>query len=144
MFQRWSLAEKLLGGEVAQTIEYRITGVGRMFTIAGEDGTAQGLFCTQQMLVNNLLEVLIESMAGDVRFDVADISIQNREGSPTQVTYSDGLGSHQLCCDYIVGCDVDRGVNRASIPDGVLTTYSMNSEMRGWRFWPTCHATDQP
>ena len=124
MFQRWGLADKLLGGEVAQTIEYRLNGIGRVFTIAGEDGAAQGLFCTQQMLVNNLLKVLIDGMAGDVRFGAEDVTIQNMEGLPTQVIYSDASGSHKIRCDYIVGCDADRGVSRASIPEGVLTTYS--------------------
>lgn len=121
MFERWGLAEKLLAGPVAQTIDYRTDGVSRLFHITGDDAS-EGRFCTQQMLVNNLLRVLIDEMGGDVRFAVSDVTIQNEEGTLPQVNYTDANGAHQIACDYIAGCDADRGVSRASIPDGVLTT----------------------
>ncbi len=123
MFERWGLADRLLGGPVAQTIDYRINGLSRVFE-AVADGGSQGRFCTQQMLVNNLLRELIDVMAGDVRFGATDVTIQNDEGQPPRVAYRDGSGSHALVCDYIVGCDAEHGVSRASIPDGVLTRYS--------------------
>lgn len=121
MFERWELADKLLGGPVAETIEYRVNGTARVFT-GEQDGSSPSRFCTQQMLVNNLLEELIDSRNGDVRFEVADVSIENEEGRRPRVGYSDGSGRHELACDFIVGCDADRGVSRASIPEGVLTT----------------------
>ena len=121
MFERWGLAEKLLAGPVAQTIDYRTDGVSRIFNMTGDD-TSEGRFCTQQMLVNNLLRVLIDEMGGDVRFEASDVTIQNEEGLPAQVNYTDAKGKHQITCDYIAGCDADRGISRASIPDGVLTT----------------------
>ena len=120
-FERWGLADRLLAGPVAQTIDYRTNGVSRVFEISGDDGS-EGRFCTQQMLVNNLLRVLIDEMGGDVRFDVGDVSIRNEEGARAQVGYTDAGGDHAIDCDYIAGCDADRGVSRASIPDGVLTT----------------------
>jgi p-hydroxybenzoate 3-monooxygenase len=123
MFERWGLADTLLGGPVAQTIDYRINGSGRIFDTSG-DGGSQGRFCTQQMLVNNLLRELVDVAAGDVRFGVSNVTIQNDEDSPPRVSYADASGSHALVCDYIVGCDGDRGVSRSSIPDGVLTRFS--------------------
>ena len=123
MFERWGLADKLLSGPVAQTIDYRLNGAGRVFEVVGEDGSP-GRFCTQQMLVGNLLRELIDVMVGNVRFDVADIVIQNEENQRPRISYSDASGSHELVCDYIVGCDGDRGVSRSSIPQGVLTKYS--------------------
>ena len=123
MFERWGLADKLLGGPVAMTIDYRINGTSRVFEVVGDDGS-EGRFCTQQMLVNKLLRELIDGMAGDVRFGVGDVTIQNEGNGLTGVSYSDASGSHQLVSDYIVGCDADRGVSRTSIPSGVLTTYS--------------------
>ena len=123
MFERWELADKLLAGPVAQTIEYRVNGVGRVFEVAGDEGS-EGRFCTQQMLVNNLLRVLIDEMGGDVRFKVADVSLKNEQGQRPQVSYSDGSGHHAIVCETIVGCDADRGVSRASIPQGVVTTYT--------------------
>ena len=123
MFERWGLADTLLGGPVAQTIDYRINGVSHIFEILPDDGS-EGRFCTQQILVNNLLRELIDVRVGDVRFEVMDITITNEQGSPVQVRYADASGSHQLNCQYIVGCDADRGVSRSSIPPGILTRYS--------------------
>ncbi len=122
MFERWGLADKLLGGPVAQTIDYRLNGASRVFEIAPDDGS-EGRFCTQQMLVTNLLKELIDVMTGDVRFHVADVAIENDEGSRPRVRYSDASGAHELVCDHVVGCDGDRGISRRSIPEGVLTTY---------------------
>jgi p-hydroxybenzoate 3-monooxygenase len=123
MFERWGLADKLLAGPIASTVEYRLNGVGRTFEIVGDDGS-QSRFCTQQMLVNNLLRELIDEMAGDVHFEVRNIVIQNEEDARPKVTYTDEDGVHELVCDYIAGCDADHGVSRASIPDGVITTYT--------------------
>jgi len=123
MFEHWGLAEKLLGGPVAQTIDYRLNGASRVFTLAEEDGSPSR-FCTQQMLVNNLFRELIDNRSGDVRFNVSDIRIQNEEDTRPQVTFSDANGPSTLLCDYIVGCDGDRGISRASIPHGVITTYT--------------------
>jgi p-hydroxybenzoate 3-monooxygenase len=121
MFERLGLAEKLLAGPVAQTIDYRTDGVSRIFKIIGDDAS-EGRFCTQQMLVNNLLRVLIGEMGGEVRFAVSDVTVHNQEGTEPQVSYTDSNGAHEIACNYIAGCDADRGVSRASIPDGVLTT----------------------
>jgi len=123
MFERWGLADQLLAGPVAQTIDYRINGQSRIFEIAGGGGS-EGRFCTQQMLVNNLLRELIDNMGGDVRWNADEVAIQNDKWGQTKVTYLDVHGTHELICDYIAGCDADRGISRASIPDGVLTKYS--------------------
>ena len=123
MFEQWDLADKLLAGPVAMTIDYRLNGSGRIFNTVGEGGSP-GRFCTQQMHVSNLIRELIDNMTGDVRFDVTDVAICNEESRRPQVTWSDARGSHVLVCDYIVGCDADRGVSRASIPDGILTKFS--------------------
>ena len=123
MFERWGLADQLLAGPVATTIDYRVNGVGRVFDAAAE-GRKPSRFCRQQMLVNNLLHQLIDVMAGDVRFEVTGVTVRNDEESRPSVGFCDQGGAHELECDYIVGCDGDRGVSRASIPDGALTRYS--------------------
>lgn len=123
MFERRGLADALLGGPVAQTIDYRINGASRVFDAAA-DGGSPSRFCTQQMLVNHLLRELIDVSAGDVRFGVRDVTIHNEATDRPRVRYADATGSHELVCDYIAGCDGDRGVSRASIPDGILTRFS--------------------
>ena len=123
MFERWGLADKLLGGPMSQFIEYRINGKGRVFEIVSEDGS-QGRFCTQQMLVANLMKELIDGLSGDVRFGVSGIDIQQPDGSKPTVRYTHDSVDRQLACTYVVGCDGDQGVSRSSIPAGVLTKYS--------------------
>lgn len=123
MFERWGLADDLLAGPVAQTIDYRVNGKSRIFEITEESGKS-GRFCTQQMLVNNLLKTLINKMGGNVRFEINNVSIHNQENEPTKVTYSDANRNHEINCDYIVGCDGSRGTSRSSIPNGILTKYS--------------------
>ena len=123
MFERRGLADRLLAGPVAHTIDYRMNGASRLFDAAAPDGSASR-FCTQQMLVNNLLKELLDRLHGDVRFDARDVVIHNEEAGRPQVGYTDATGDHTVRCDYIVGCDGDRGVSRAAIPDGVLTTCS--------------------
>jgi p-hydroxybenzoate 3-monooxygenase len=123
MFDQWGLADQLLAGPVAGTIDYRLNGVGRVFELAGEDGSASR-FCTQQMLVGNLMREFVDNRTGDVRWNVTDVIIQNGDGQRTQITYTDDTGTHELICNYIAGCDADLGVSRASIPDGVLTKHT--------------------
>ncbi len=123
MFQQWGLADQLLAGPIAQTIDYRVNGHSHIFeAVADED--IHSRFCTQQMLVANLLREYLDVMSGEVRWEVTDLAIQNEEGTRPHVTYTDASGSHELSCDYLIGCDADRGVSRSSIPPGVLTTYS--------------------
>jgi p-hydroxybenzoate 3-monooxygenase len=124
MFERRGLADTLLAGPAAQTIDYRINGYSHTFDAAIESGGSAGRFCTQQMLVHNLMRELIDHRGGDVRFEACDLTIINDENEPPKVVYSDVDGSHVLACDYIVGCDGDRGVSRTSIPAGVLTTFT--------------------
>jgi len=123
MFERWNLADQLLAGPVAQTIDYKINGESQIFNIVGGEGS-EGRFCTQQMLVNNLLRELIDHMGGDVRWNANDVSIDNAVNGQPKVTYFDANGKHEIICDFIAGCDADRGVSRDSIPEGVLTKYS--------------------
>jgi len=123
MFEKRDLADKLLVGPVATTIDYRINGKSRVFKIAGEDGSPSR-FCTQQMLVGNLMRELIDNLSGHVRFNVSDVAVDNKVGPGSTVTYEDASGKHALICTYIAGCDADRGVSRASIPEGVLTKYT--------------------
>lgn len=111
MFERWGMADRLLAGPVAMTIDYRLNGQSRVFKTIGSEGR----FCTQQMLVNNLLKEPL-----DIRWEVTDVRIRNEEGERPQVSFNNEV----IECDYIIGCDGDRGVSRASIPEGVLTKYS--------------------
>jgi p-hydroxybenzoate 3-monooxygenase len=123
MFERWEMEALLPEGPIAQHGEIRINGVARPFGSVGDDAE-QGRFCTQQQLVSNLLRELIDEVDGDVRFDVTEMSILNKESDQPRVSYSDASGHHKIVCDYIVGCDGGHSASRNTIPHGVLTKYS--------------------
>jgi p-hydroxybenzoate 3-monooxygenase len=123
MFEQWELADKLLAGPVAGTINYRLNGSDRIFELAGDEGSGSR-FCTQQMLVGNLMRELLDNMDGDARWNVKDVVIHNEEGQQPHINYTDETGTHELVCDYIAGCDADLGVSRASIPDGIVIKYT--------------------
>ena len=89
-----------------------------------EDDNSDSSAIPQQVLVRNLTDVFLRD-GGDLRFEASDISLEDLEGDRPLVHYRDSEGvTRTLSCDYIAGCDGDRGVSRASIPADVLTRYS--------------------
>jgi p-hydroxybenzoate 3-monooxygenase len=124
MFREWGLQEVLENGAFPE-----VTGG---FFIDGEqlsiefvtDDNSDSVFCPQQVLVRNLTEVFLRD-GGDVRFEAVDVSLADLDGERSVVRYRDTAGSTKVVsCDLIAGCDGDRGVSRATIPDGALTRYS--------------------
>jgi p-hydroxybenzoate 3-monooxygenase len=119
MFREWGLEEVLEGDPIPQT--------GGGFWIDGEEmpvdfGDEDGLFCPQQVLVRNLTNVFLRD-GGDLRFEAADVSPE--DGGRPAVRYRDTAGATKVVhCDFIAGCDGDRGVSRATIPADALTRHS--------------------
>ncbi|MFJ4836012.1 4-hydroxybenzoate 3-monooxygenase [Streptomyces sp. NPDC088747] len=123
MFREWGLEEVLEGDPIPEA-EGGFFIDGEELPIELDDDNAESLFCPQQVLVRNLTDVFLRG-GGDLRFEAADVSIQDIDGDRPLVRYRDTAGSaRSLSCDYIAGCDGDRGVSRATIPAGALTRYS--------------------
>jgi p-hydroxybenzoate 3-monooxygenase len=116
MFREWGLEEVLAGDAVAE-IEggFWIDGEELPFEFDGDDGS-DAVFCPQQVLVRNLTDAFLRA-GGDLRFEAEGISVDPDRGV---VRYGDTT----ITGDYLAGCDGDRGVSRASIPEGILTRYS--------------------
>ncbi|MEV0402667.1 4-hydroxybenzoate 3-monooxygenase [Actinoallomurus sp. NPDC050550] len=124
MFREWGLEDRVIGGvPVTPVMNFRIDGETRPLEL-GSDDHSDGRFCPQQVLVRNLIDVFI-SDGGDLRFD-ADVSSENIAGDDRpRVCYRDGAGSTRaIGCEFVAGCDGDRGVSRAAIPSESLTRYS--------------------
>jgi p-hydroxybenzoate 3-monooxygenase len=127
MFEDWGLAERVLGSAPRDSrLELRFDGESR---VIGEDEYARsmaGSLCPQQFLVRNLIGLLQEE-GGDLRFDAADVTLHDLDGGRPVVGYTDAAGEkHEIECDFVAGCDGDRGVSRASIPEGALTRHVMD------------------
>ncbi|WP_055590173.1 4-hydroxybenzoate 3-monooxygenase [Streptacidiphilus griseoplanus] len=124
MFEEWGLAERILGGfPFDGVLEFRVDGESRLVDEAGATGDLKGRLCPQQVMVQRLIAALLED-GGDLRFQAADVSLDGLTGDRPRVRYRDPDGvPHEIACELVAGCDGDRGVSRASIPDGVLTAY---------------------
>ncbi|MEV6672155.1 4-hydroxybenzoate 3-monooxygenase [Streptomyces sp. NPDC051162] len=125
MFREWGLEDRVIGGgPVEPVLNFRIDGETRPLALAPDDHDG-GRFCPQQVLVRNLIDVFI-SDGGDLRFDAEDVSLRNiADEAPPHVHYRDSTGSTKvISCEFVAGCDGDRGVSRTAIPSASLTRYS--------------------
>jgi p-hydroxybenzoate 3-monooxygenase len=84
----------------------------------------------QQEVVKDMLGALL-SRAGEVHFEVSDVSVSGLESDCPTISYTDTGGSHHLECDFIAGCDGSHGVCRSSIPQRVLTEHTYTYPF-GW------------
>ncbi|MFC8359014.1 4-hydroxybenzoate 3-monooxygenase [Streptomyces griseorubiginosus] len=132
MFDSWGLADRVLGGIPYDGIlEIRVDGRSHLVSDRdGSDGPVARL-CPQQVLVQKLTETFLEG-GGDLRFEAADVSLHDLTGDRATVRYRTPDGSaHVLACDFVAGCDGDRGVSRTAVPDGVLTAHAFDHGI-GW------------
>lgn len=124
MFRAWGLEERVVGGVPTEpALNFRIDGQTRALKLDADDH-GDGRFCSQQVLVRNLIDVFL-SDGGDLRFD-ADVSVDDvTDDERALVRYRDKAGATTVIgCEFVAGCDGDRGASRAAIPAEALTRYS--------------------
>jgi len=124
MFVESGLGDLLGAFPADNTMEVRVDGEPLFI---GRDAHTQeyvGMLAPQQALVRNLIAAFLAD-GGDLRFEVADVTLSGLDSARPAVSYTDAEGvARELGCDLIAGCDGDHGVSRGSIPGGVLTAYS--------------------
>ncbi|WP_432044586.1 4-hydroxybenzoate 3-monooxygenase [Streptomyces asiaticus] len=137
MFRAWGLEEVVESfGAPEETISFRMDGKGFTHDLFdNEDGDFDDMvFCPQQVLVRNLTDAFLRD-GGDLRYESADISLEDIDGADIdradidgarpRVRYRDTTGATRVIhCDYLAGCDGYHGVSRESIPADALTRYS--------------------
>ncbi|WP_276147277.1 4-hydroxybenzoate 3-monooxygenase [Streptomyces sp. CC0208] len=132
MFDSWGLSDRVLGGVPYDGIlEFRVDGHSRLVSDSdGSDGPPARL-CPQQILVQKLTATFLEE-GGDLRFEAADVSLHDLTGDRPTVRYRTADGTlRAITCDFVAGCDGDRGVSRTAVPDGELTAYAFDHGI-GW------------
>ncbi|MER8033333.1 4-hydroxybenzoate 3-monooxygenase [Streptomyces bauhiniae] len=123
MFREWGLGEVLEGTPIPES-EGAFFIDGEAMPIDMDDDGNESLYCPQQVLVRNLTDAFLR-MGGDLRYEAAEVVLENIEGPHTRVRYQDSDGTDRAVdCDLIAGCDGFHGVSRRSVPAGALTEYS--------------------
>jgi p-hydroxybenzoate 3-monooxygenase len=127
ILRAWGLDEVVegqehLGAAEAEGMPLKIDGETHYWKIANDED--EGVFCPQQVLVRNLIEVFLRD-GGDLRFGVEGIQFDGVDGPRPLVRFRDADTATSIRCDVVAGCDGDRGASRAAMPPGVLTTHSL-------------------
>ena len=127
MFRQHGLGDMLGGFPADDTLEVRVAGESRYLGNSAEGldgpGRTAGTAVPQQVLVRGLIAAFLAD-GGDLRFEAADVALQDLESARPVVTYTDTDGNERAIeCDFVAGCDGDHGVSNSSVPDGALTAY---------------------
>ncbi|QIY54113.1 4-hydroxybenzoate 3-monooxygenase [Streptomyces sp. RPA4-5] len=122
--REWGLAEVVEGrsrGDLDSGVPLLIEGERRQWRREDDSEDVDGVFCPQQILVQNLIKVFLRD-GGDLRFGAEDVSLHDIDTEHPLVRYRDATGSTKtVSCDFIAGSDGFRGVSRTAVPDDVLT-----------------------
>jgi p-hydroxybenzoate 3-monooxygenase len=84
----------------------------------------------QTEVVKDLIAARLASGA-PLLFEAADVSVHALESERPAIRFEHDGRPQELECDLIAGCDGFHGVCRASIPEGILRTYSREYPF-GW------------
>ncbi|GDY49934.1 hypothetical protein SVIO_005570 [Streptomyces violaceusniger] len=132
MFDSWGLADQVLDGPPSDgLLEFRMDGESHL--VSDDDGSdgPRARLCPQQVLVQRLTAAYLAD-GGDLRFEVADISLDDLVGDRPTVRYRTADGTlRAITCAFVAGCDGDHGISRAAVPNGVLTTHTFDHGI-GW------------
>ncbi|MEU6355541.1 4-hydroxybenzoate 3-monooxygenase [Streptomyces sp. NPDC047072] len=131
MFEKWGLADRVLGGPpYAGILEFRMDGERHLVSDVDGAGPPARL-CPQQVLVQKLIAAYLAD-GGDLRFEALDISLHDLTGDRPTVRYRGADGTlHAVECAFVAGCDGDRGVSRTAVPAGALTAHAFDHGV-GW------------
>ena len=109
-------------GLVHEGIEIRFAGRGHRIDFPSLTGGKRIVVYGQNEVVKDLIAARLAA-SGDIRFEVADVSVHDIDGEHPRVRCSVGGEPREIACDFIAGCDGFHGISRPAIPAGVLTAY---------------------
>ena len=85
----------------------------------------------QHELIKDLVKLRLDA-GGKIRFEVADVTLHDIDGTTPRIGFRDRDGaSRELVCEFIAGCDGFHGVSRPSIPAARLTEHAHDYPF-GW------------
>jgi len=103
--------------------EFRFAGEGRRIDLHGLTGGRSVTVYPQHEVLKDLIAARLEAGA-DIRFEAADVRIDDIASSPT-IRFTDAAGEAcALKADFIAGCDGSYGPSRDAMPAGERQDYS--------------------
>jgi p-hydroxybenzoate 3-monooxygenase len=96
---------------------------GRSFRVDLKGLTGTGVSVYGQTEVTKDLMEARAAAGSPPLFEAADVSITGIDGDRPTVRYTNEGRTHELACDYVIGCDGYHGVCRRSVPAGAMQTY---------------------
>ncbi|MCZ1005972.1 4-hydroxybenzoate 3-monooxygenase [Streptomyces lydicus] len=119
----WGLAEVVEGhshGDSDSGVPLLIEGEKRRWKVEDDSEDVDGVFCPQQVLVQNLIKVFLRD-GGDLRFGAEDVSLHGIDTANPLVCYRHSAGSTKtISGDFVAGSDGFHGVSRTAIPEDIL------------------------
>jgi p-hydroxybenzoate 3-monooxygenase len=96
---------------------------GRSFRVDLKGLTGNGVSIYGQTEVTKDLMDARAAAGSPPVFEVGDVSISGFDGDHPTVRYTHGGRTHELVCDYVIGCDGYHGVCRHSVPSAAMQTF---------------------
>src|SRR5947199_1691177 len=110
-------------GALHHGIELRFAGRGHRIPLSElTDGRAIMLYA-QHEVIKDLIAARVAA-GGRLLFDVRNIAPLDFDSAKPCVRFAERDSIHELCCDFIAGCDGYHGVCRRCVPDGVRQAFS--------------------
>ena len=109
-------------GLVHHGIELRFAGRNHRIDFADLTGGHGVTVYGQHEVVKDLIAQRLAD-GGDIRFEVADVSVQDMDSACPKIRFTDRGEPQELVCDFIAGCDGFHGICRPSIPAARLRSY---------------------
>jgi p-hydroxybenzoate 3-monooxygenase len=110
-------------GLVHHGIELQFDGERHRVALSDLTGGASIVIYGQTEVVKDLVAARLASDA-PLLFEVEDVTLADIESDCPRVQFRHDGRRQELECGVVAGCDGFHGVSRATIPDGVLTSYS--------------------
>jgi p-hydroxybenzoate 3-monooxygenase len=96
---------------------------GRSFRVDLKGLTGNGVSIYGQTEVTKDLMDARAAAGSPPIFEVSDVSVSGFEGEHPSVRYTQGGRTHELVCEYVIGCDGYHGVCRRSVPPAAMQTF---------------------
>ena len=109
-------------GLVHHGIELSFSGRSHRIDMAELTGGCAITVYGQHEVVKDLIAARLAA-GGDIRFGIADVSIDGIDSDRPIVRFNEAGEDHEITCDFIGGCDGFHGICRQSIPAADLSLF---------------------